>query len=68
MLVFIDLSLGLWFFMVLLTILGFLFDMSITFWSTRILKEAQEENSDKAGSMAMMINYIEYALRLAVLL
>lgn len=65
MLAVIDPSLGILFLMASLAVLGLSFGMSGTSQSTRMLEEAPEESSGEAGSMAMMINYVGYALGLA---
>ena len=66
MLAVIDPALGLGFFVTALAILGVSFGISGTSQSTRMVEEAPEELSGEAGTMAMLVNYVGYALGLAM--
>ena len=66
MLGYIDPSLGMAYLAVALAVLGISFGISGTSQSTRMVEESQEEYAGEAGSMAMTVNYVGYALGLAL--
>ena len=66
MLGYIDPSLGMAYLAVALAILGISFGISGTSQSTRMVEESPEEYAGEAGSMAMTVNYVGYALGLAL--
>lgn len=66
MLGYIDPSLGMAYLAVALAVLGISFGISGTSQSTRMVEESPEEYAGEAGSMAMTVNYVGYALGLAL--
>ena len=66
MLGYIDPSLGMAYLAVTLAVLGISFGISGTSQSTRMVEESPEEYAGEAGSMAMTVNYVGYALGLAL--
>lgn len=66
MLGYIDPTLGMAYLAVALAILGISFGISGTSQSTRMVEESPEEYAGEAGSMAMTVNYVGYALGLAL--
>ena len=65
MLAMIDPVLGLLYLGISLAILGISFGISGTSQSTRMVEESPDEYAGEAGSMAMTINYVGYAMGLA---
>ena len=66
MLGYIDPYLGMAYLAVALAVLGISFGISGTSQSTRMVEESPEEYAGEAGSMAMTVNYVGYALGLAL--
>lgn len=66
MLGYIDPALGMAYLAVALAVLGISFGISGTSQSTRMVEESPEEYAGEAGSMAMTVNYVGYALGLAL--
>ncbi len=59
-------SLGIWYVMVFMVVMGLSFGISGTSQSTRMVVEADEGLDGDAGVMAMLVNYVGYALGLAL--
>ena len=64
MLAVVDPALGFGYMLVALALMGVSFGISGTSQSARMLEESPGEYSGEAGSMAMMVNYVGYALGL----